>query len=197
MYLAVSATTVSATLIRKEDRKQLPIYYVNQAFQGAEAKYPKIEKIAFTLIVALRKLQPYFQANPILVMTDQPIKKYMNKPEVARKMVKWEIELGQFNIKYHPRTTIKVQALADFIVEFTLLDEDGLTDETERWPIQNDGLSTQKKGGIGVVIITQKGKILKYGVQLKFPAINNKAEYEDVLIGLRVGKALGAKNLLL
>ena len=70
LYLAVSATAVSAALIREEDKKELLVYYVSQAFQGAEARYPKIEKIAFALIVASRKLQPYFQANPILVMTD-------------------------------------------------------------------------------------------------------------------------------
>ena len=52
LYLAVSSTTMSATLIRKEDGMQLPIYYVSQAFQGAEAKYPQIDKIAFALIVA-------------------------------------------------------------------------------------------------------------------------------------------------
>ena len=73
LYLAVSATAVSAALIREKDRKQLLVYYVSQAFQGAEAKYSKIEKIAFALIVASRKLRPYFQVNPILVMTDQPI----------------------------------------------------------------------------------------------------------------------------
>ena len=70
LYLAVSETTVSVALIRKEDRKQLPVYYVNQAFQGVEFRYPRIEKIVFALIVASRKLRQYFQANPILVMTD-------------------------------------------------------------------------------------------------------------------------------
>ena len=40
-------------------------------------------------------------------------------------------------------------------------------------------------------------KRLKYGVQLAFPATNNKTEYEGVLTGLRVGKALRVKNLLL
>ena len=39
--------------------------------------------------------------------------------------------------------------------------------------------------------------MLKYGVQLKFLATNNEAEYEGILTGLRVEKALGAKNLLL
>ena len=50
MYLAASETAVSAGLIREEGRKQLPVYYVNQAFQGAEFKYPRIEKIVFALI---------------------------------------------------------------------------------------------------------------------------------------------------
>ena len=39
--------------------------------------------------------------------------------------------------------------------------------------------------------------MLKYGVQLKFLDTNNEAEYEGILTGLRVGKVLGAKNLLL
>ena len=38
--------------------------------------------------------------------------------------------------------------------------------------------------------------MLKYGVQLKFPTTNNEAEYKRILTGLRLKKALGAKNLL-
>ena len=78
MYLATSALAVRAALIKEEGKKQLPVYYVNQAFQGVESRYPRIEKIAFALIVASRKLRHYFQANPILVITDQPIKKSMS-----------------------------------------------------------------------------------------------------------------------
>ena len=40
LYLAMSTTAVSAALIWEENRTQLPIYYVSQAFQEAEAKYP-------------------------------------------------------------------------------------------------------------------------------------------------------------
>ena len=60
LYLAISAIAVSAALVREKDRKKLPVYYVSQAFQGAEAKYPRIEKIMFMLIVASCKLRPYF-----------------------------------------------------------------------------------------------------------------------------------------
>ena len=135
LYLAISASTVSATLIREEGKKQLPVYYVNQAFQGAKSRYPSIEKIVFALIVASRKLRQYFQANSILVMMDQPIKKSMNKPKATGRMIQWAIELSQFDIEYHPKTAIKAQGLADFIAEFTFPDEDSLIDEVERWTI--------------------------------------------------------------
>ena len=141
--------------------------------------------------MASRKLRQYFQVSPILVMTDQPIKKSMNKPEAAGRMVQWAIELSQFDIEYHPRTAITAQALADFIAEFTLLDEENPNPEAKRWTIQRDGSSTQGRGGVGVVITALDGEELKYGGQLKFSATNNEAEYEGILTGLRLGRALG------
>ena len=89
-----------------------------------------------------------------------------------------------------------MQALIDFIARFTSLDENRLTNEAKRWTIQTDGSSAQKRRGVGVIIITHDGEILKYGVRLNFPATNNKAKYEGILTGLRLGKALGATNLL-
>ena len=70
-----------------------------------------------------------------MVMTNQPIKKLMNKLDVAGRMVKWVIELSQFDIEYHFRTAIKAQALADFIVEFTIPDEDKAPNKVERWSV--------------------------------------------------------------
>ena len=87
MYLVVLATAMSAALIQEENRVQLSVYYISQAFEGAEVKYSRIEKISFALIVASRKLCPYFQANPIRVMIDQPIRKSMNKLEAAGRML--------------------------------------------------------------------------------------------------------------
>ena len=112
-------------------------------------------------------------------------------------MIQWAIELSQFDIKYLPRTAIKAQALADFIAEFTFPDKSSPTDNVKRWTIQTDGSSTQKRGGVGVVITTFNGEILKYGVRLRFPATNNEAEYEGILTGLRLEKALGVKHPLI
>ena len=83
LFLSVSNTTISSALIREEGNFQKPVYYTSQAFQGAKESYPRMEKIAFALLVASRKLCPYFQAHLIVVMTDQPIRKTMNKIDVA------------------------------------------------------------------------------------------------------------------
>ena len=94
LYLAVSNTAISSTLIREERNIQKPVYYTSQAFQGAKASYPRMEKIAFALLVASKKLHPYFQAHHIVVMTDQPIRKMMNKIDAAGRLIQWAIELG-------------------------------------------------------------------------------------------------------
>ena len=85
----------------------------------------------------------------------------------------------------------------DFIAEFTLPEDDNLINETEQWTIQTDGSSTQKRGGVGIIIVTPDGEMLKYGVRLKFPTTNNEAEYEGILTRLRLEKALRAKNLFI
>ena len=52
-------------------------------------------------------------------MTEQPIKKAMNKPDATGLLVQWAIKLSQFNIENRPRSTIKAQVFVEFIVEFT------------------------------------------------------------------------------
>ena len=78
-----------------------------------------MEKLAFALITASRKLRHYFQAHVIVVMTDHPLKKSMNKLEAAGRLIQWAIKLSEFDVKYQSRNAIKAQVLADFIAEFT------------------------------------------------------------------------------
>jgi len=65
----------------------------------------------------------------------------------------------------------------------------------ETWTDQTDGSATKKVGG-GVVLISPEREILKYVVRLRFSSTNNEAEYEALLTGLSLAKALGAKNLI-
>ena len=52
LYLVVSQATVIATLVREEDGSQRPVYFTSRALQGAEERYPQMEKLAFVLITA-------------------------------------------------------------------------------------------------------------------------------------------------
>ena len=124
LYLAVSPHAMSSALIREEGRVQKPVYYTSRALRGAEGRYPLIEKLAFALITASRKLRHYFQAHVINVMTNHPLRKAINKLEAAGRLIQWAVELSEFDIRYQPRNSIKAQALADFIAEFTLNYED-------------------------------------------------------------------------
>ena len=71
--------------------------------------------MAFALVIAVRKLKPYFQAHTIIVLTDQPLKKAMSSPEAAGRMFLWAIKLSEFDVQYRPRTAVKGQIVADFI----------------------------------------------------------------------------------
>ncbi|KAL0413492.1 UNVERIFIED_CONTAM: Retrovirus-related Pol polyprotein from transposon.6, partial [Sesamum radiatum] len=46
LYLSVAPQAVSSVLIREEEGKQLPIYYVSKVLNGAEGRYMPIEKMA-------------------------------------------------------------------------------------------------------------------------------------------------------
>ena len=69
--------------------------------------------------MAARKLRPYFQAHTVTVLTDQPLRQILQKPECSGRLTKWAIELSEYDISYEPRRAVKGQALADFIVEYT------------------------------------------------------------------------------
>ena len=85
LYIAVSQAAVSAALVKEKEGTQRPVYFVSRAFQGAEERYPRMEKLAFALVVA-RKLKPYFQAHTIIVLTNQPLERAMSSPEAAGRM---------------------------------------------------------------------------------------------------------------
>ena len=78
-----------------------------------------MEKLILALVTVARKLRPYFQAHTIEVPTEYPMKQVLHKPETSGRLMKWAIELSEFDIRYKPKTAIKGQVLADFFMEFT------------------------------------------------------------------------------
>ncbi|KAL0412586.1 UNVERIFIED_CONTAM: hypothetical protein Sradi_1460300 [Sesamum radiatum] len=192
LYLAISEGAVSAVLVRGEAREHQPIYYVSKTLQGPEERYPQIEKLALALVTAARKLRPYFQSHPVVVLTNHPLKKILANPNISGRMVKWSIELSEHGIEYQTRPAIKAQPLADFISEMTGAENRQIT---EWWKIFVDGSATSQGSGAGVIIETPQGDRLQYAIKFNFAASNNEAEYEALIAGGKLALAAGAKHL--
>ncbi|XP_059441893.1 uncharacterized protein LOC132174218 [Corylus avellana] len=193
LYLVVSSTAVSVALVREEDGVQKPVYFVSRALRGAEERYPQMEKLAFALTIASRKLRLYFQAHTIRVLTEYPLKKILRKLDLPGRLANWAIKLGEFDIEFLPRNAIKGQVLADFLAEFTNLPMTQEWQKDETWVVYVDGSSTRKNGGACVVLITPDGEELYSSLKLAFKTTNNEAEYEAVLAGLGLARELGAE----
>ena len=205
LYLTAGALEVRAALIREENGKQQPVYYVSQVLKDAETRYPRLEKFAFALVTASRKLRHYFQGREIRVVINQPLRKIIHNPDVLGRLVNWAVELSQFNLTFIPRTTIKAQALADFIIECNFPEEEPVpmsidpernTDqETEAWALKVDGSSTNERSGAGLILKSPEGFTIQTAISFGFSATNNQAEYKALIAGLKLAKTLRIQNL--
>ncbi|KAL6319777.1 hypothetical protein AAG906_036835 [Vitis piasezkii] len=98
MYLAVSEWAINAVLFRcPSPKEQKPIYYM--------------ELTALALRSAAQKLRPYFQAHPVVVLTDQPLRNILHKPDLTGRMLQWAIELSEYGIEFQPRLSMKGQVM--------------------------------------------------------------------------------------
>ena len=159
---------------------------------NAEIRYPELEKLALALVVASRKLRSYFHAHSIEVLTNYPLRQALQKPEALGRLLKWAIELGQFDVNACPKTSIKGQALVDFIVEFTyattvevvwMVDDTEalkvvemgnkedcapIQEETQQWTLYVDGISNENGSRAGIILISPEGHKIHYALCLGF-----------------------------
>jgi hypothetical protein len=78
----------------------------------------ELENIAYMVIMASCKLRHYFEAHKVRITSDRGLGELWN-PEASARIAKWAAELSGYNVTFEPRTAIKSQVLADFIVEWT------------------------------------------------------------------------------
>jgi ribonuclease HI len=131
----------------------------------------------------------------IEVHTSSILGEILNNREGTGKITKWVIELSMYDIVYKPMTTIKVQALSDFVAEWTETQTPPRERELEYWTINFDGSLQLHGAGEGILVTSSKGKSFKYVMQMHFSASNNTAEYEALLHCLRITMALGIRRL--
>ncbi|XP_058185734.1 uncharacterized protein LOC131302960 [Rhododendron vialii] len=149
------------------------------------------------MVIAARRLWPYFQAHPIKVLTDQPLRRILHSPETLGRLIQWSIELGEFDIEYKPRIAIKAQVLADFLAEYTYPEPEGLPkEEPKPWVPQVDGSTTKDASGAGLILTSPKGQCLSYALRFEFKTTNNEAKYEALVVGLELASTVGASHVL-
>ena len=193
LYLAVSDFSTSVVLVRDKERVQHSVYYCSRALRGAEERYPKMEKLILALVTAARKLRPYFQAHTIEVPTEYPMKQVLHKPETFRRLMKWAIELSEFDIRYKPKIAIKGQILADFVMEFTSAEPAKnvqTVSNLSAWKLSVDGASNAQGSGARLILTSPEGIDIEYALKFGFQASNNEAEYEAIIAGLNLAYSL-------
>ena len=102
-----------------------------------EARYIYFERVALALRREAKKLLPYFQAHTIIVLTTSQIRAILHNPNASERLLKWAIELREYDIEYRSMSAIKGQVLADFIMERSKEHPQGVGDE--RWILETDG----------------------------------------------------------
>ncbi|GJV28363.1 reverse transcriptase domain-containing protein [Tanacetum coccineum] len=173
VYLSASHGAISAVLMTERGTVQMLVYFVSRTLQGPELNYTPMEKLVLSLVFAAKRLRRYFQAHPITVIIDQPIKQIMSRPDMAGRLQKWSVMLGEHSITYRPRTSVKGQILADFLIEKP--DENG--------------------SGAGLILTSPEGMKITYALRFPFTTSNNEAKYEALIAGLRIVTQMGVHNV--
>jgi hypothetical protein len=125
LYIATTSTVVSTTIVveREEEghlyKVQRPIYYISEVLSDSKIWYPHVQKLLYALRITSCKLRHYFESHKITVITNIPLGDILHNRDATGRISKWEVELGALNIDFTPRRAIKSQALADFVVEWT------------------------------------------------------------------------------
>ena len=77
LYPFASQIAVSAALVVERTvegrQKQLAVYFASEALSGSKLFYYELEKIAYAVVMASRKLRHYFEGYKIVAITDQPL----------------------------------------------------------------------------------------------------------------------------
>ncbi|GKF79494.1 reverse transcriptase domain-containing protein, partial [Tanacetum coccineum] len=153
--IAVSREAVSAVLLTEEGK--CPVQYVSRTLNEAERNYSPLEKLALSLVNMTRRLRRYFEAHPVKVITDQPIKNILSRTEASGKLAKYAVEIGTYKIYFIPQNAVKGQVLADFLSDapdgeredeyFQSPEVSPVIDDTEAWTLYTDGAASSKGSG--------------------------------------------------
>ena len=145
------------------------MYFISEVLSDSKTRYPQIQKLLYVVLIAKRKLHHYFKSHSVMVVTSFPLGVVVQNRDAIGRIVKWALKLMGQGISYAPRTAIKSQVLAYFIIEWTKM-------QMSAW-----GWSLFRP--------------LEYMVHIHFPTSNNVVEYEALINGQRIDFKVGIRWL--
>ena len=115
-------------------------------------RYLPLKKLVLALVHVTRKLPHYFQAYTIYVLTEYPLQSLLKRSDFTGRIAKWETQLGSLDIRCKPRSSVKGQVLADFVVEFSPKRELEMVCHVEvhLWKVFMDSKSSAMGAGAGM-----------------------------------------------
>ena len=193
MYLVVSDVAVCVVLFKEgEDGRQRPVFFISKSLADAKTRYSHLEQVALALRIAAKKLRPYFQAHPIVLLTNLPLRNTIHKPDLLGRMARWAIELSEYGILYKPRLAKKGQVLADFLVEIP--QPETCPTSLNWWTLS---ASRQTGADIGLQLKSPGRDKIEQAIRMGFSASNNESEYEAILAGIKLVAAITTDKLII
>src|SRR6266542_3118381 len=113
LYIMATSHVVSMAIVveRQEEghiqKVQHPVYFISKVLNESKIRYPQVQKILYAVLITSRKLVHYFQAHPISVITSFPIGEILHNRDATRRIPKWVVELGSFELSFQPQMAIK------------------------------------------------------------------------------------------
>ena len=86
------------------------MYYISKTLVDTETRYLPLEKLVLALVHATRKLPHYFQAHIVYVLTEYPLQSLLKRSDFMGRIAKWGTWLGSFDIRYRPRSSVRVRS---------------------------------------------------------------------------------------